>query len=105
MAAHVGGARLALPRWSSAPSLCPLPTAAPCCGPPSHSSSPLQLTDLWANDNQLGSLDEVEAALRSQRGSLSCVYLRGNPCAAAHDNKLRLKFALPQLEQLDDNPV
>lgn len=47
----------------------------------------------------------MEAALRSQRGSLSCVYLRGNPCAAAHDYKLRLKFALPQLEQLDDNPV
>lgn len=64
-----------------------------------------QLTDLWANDNQIESLDEVEGALRSQAGSLSCVYLRGNPCAAGHDYKLRMKFALPRLEQLDDNPV
>lgn len=64
-----------------------------------------QLTDLWANDNALESLDEVEEALRSQRPTLSCLYLRGNPCAAAHDYKLRMKFALPQLEQLDDNPV
>lgn len=65
----------------------------------------LQLTDLWANDNQIGSLDEVEAALKSQRGSMSCVYLRGNPCAAGTDYKLRMKFTLPRLEQLDDSPV
>lgn len=65
----------------------------------------LQLTDLWANDNQIESLDEVEAALASQQGSLSCVYLRANPCAAGTDYKLRLKFALPKLEQLDDTPV
>ncbi len=80
----------------------PLPSHAP---PPTPPRPTAQLTDLWANDNQLGSLDEVEEALRSQRGSLSCVYLRGNPCAAATDYKLRMKFALPQLEQLDDNPV
>lgn len=72
---------------------------------PPSSIPPLQLTDLWANDNAIGSLDEVEAALCSQRGSLSCVYLRGNPCAAGTDYKLRLKFALPRLEQLDDSPV
>lgn len=69
-----------------------------------HPHTP-QLTDLWANDNQIESLDEVEVALASQRGSLSCLYLRGNPCAAGTDYKLRLKFALPALEQLDDNPV
>jgi hypothetical protein len=76
--------------------LFPLLPAVPCR---------LQLTDLWANDNQIESLDEVEAALASQRGSLSCVYLRANPCAAGTDYKLRLKFALPKLEQLDDMPV
>lgn len=91
----------------------------PCCpcrcraAPPSTRVRPLlalpaclpQLTDLWANDNRIGSLDEVEAALASQRATLSCVYLRGNPCAAGTDYKLRLKFALPLLQQLDDAPV
>ncbi|KAI3430888.1 hypothetical protein D9Q98_009297 [Chlorella vulgaris] len=65
----------------------------------------LQLTDLWANDNAIESLDEVEAVLKSQTGSLSCVYLRGNPCAEAGGYKLRMKIALPKLEQLDDSPV
>jgi protein phosphatase 1 regulatory subunit 7 len=71
---------------------------------PTNPLSP-QLTDLWLNDNAIESLDEVEAALASQRPSLTCIYLRGNPCAAGTDYKLRLKFALPALQQLDDNPV
>ena len=65
----------------------------------------LQLTDLWANDNLIASLDEVEEALRSQRGSMTCVYLRGNPAAAGTDYKLRMTCALPLLEQLDDSPL
>lgn len=47
----------------------------------------------------------MEASLRAQAGSLTCVYLRGNPCAAGTDYRLRLKFALPRLQQLDDSPV
>lgn len=65
----------------------------------------MQLSDLWANDNQIESLDEVEEALRSQHKSMTCIYLRGNPCAASMSYKLRMKHALPRLEQLDDNPV
>ena len=87
------GQRRGPPQLGTAP---PLTVAARACP---------QLTDLWANDNKIDSLDDVEAALKSQRGSLSCLYLRGNPCAAGTDYKLRMKFALPQLEQLDDNPV
>ena len=81
--------------------------AAPVCVHPCSTLLPLslQLTDLWANDNLIESLDEVEAALKSQRGSLSCIYLRGNPCAAGTDYKLRMKFALPLLQQLDDGTV
>ena len=129
---------------------------------PTLASTHPQLTDLWANDNAIESLDEVEEALKSQRACLTCVYLRGNPCAAGArarlcafgerggacrlpaaacaphvhggsgccmllrtscsnrqllllptalallagtDYKLRMKFALPRLEQLDDMPV
>ena len=53
----------------------------------------------------IASLDEVEEALRSQRGSMTCVYLRGNPAAAGTDYKLRMTCALPLLEQLDDSPL
>ena len=65
----------------------------------------LQLTDLWLNDNQIESLDHVEEALQPQRGSLSCVYLRGNPCSEAPSYALRMRHLLPNLTQLDDNPV
>ncbi len=63
------------------------------------------LTDLWANDNQIEDLDEVEAALRTTAGSLETLYLRGNPCAADSKFKLRMLYLLPKLEQIDDNPV
>jgi protein phosphatase 1 regulatory subunit 7 len=64
-----------------------------------------KLTDLWANDNAVASLDGVEAALAPQRATLTCVYLRGNPAAAEPHYKLRLCHLLPKLEQLDDAPV
>lgn len=63
------------------------------------------LTDLWANENQIEDLDEVEAALKATAGCLETVYLRGNPCAADPKFKLRMLYLLPKLEQLDDNPV
>lgn len=47
----------------------------------------------------------MEAALAAQRPTLSCLYLKGNPCAAAPSYALRMRHLLPQLEQLDDNPV
>ena len=64
-----------------------------------------QLTDLWANDNQIGSLDDVESALAAQRPTLSCLYLKGNPCAGGNDYRLRMQHLMPQLEQLDDLPI
>ena len=70
-----------------------------------HSTDIVQLTDLWANDNQLPSLDDIEAALNHHKGTLTCVYLKGNPCVADTQYKLRMKFLLPKLEQLDDNPL
>lgn len=84
-----------------------LHTAHPCplAYAPTSQNNYGQLTDLWANDNQIESLDEVEAALKSQAGSLSCIYLRGNPCAEGQGYKLRMMHALPLLQQLDDNPV
>ena len=65
----------------------------------------MQLTDLWLNDNQIESLEEVEAALQPQRETLSCLYLKGNPAAAAPSYALRMRHLLPKLTQLDDNPV
>ena len=64
-----------------------------------------QLTDLWLNDNQIESLDEVEAALQAQRPTLTCIYLSGNPCAATPSYRLRMQHLFPQLEQLDDSPL
>lgn len=66
-----------------------------------------QLTDLWMNDNVIASLEDVAAGLAAQRGTLTCVYLRGNPCAeedpAAY--RERVRALLPRLEQLDDAPL
>jgi protein phosphatase 1 regulatory subunit 7 len=63
------------------------------------------LTDLWANDNAIGSMDEIEGVLKKIAKTLQVVYLRGNPCASDDKYKLRMLYLLPKLEQLDDNPV
>lgn len=68
-------------------------------------SSMSKLTDLWANDNAIESLDHVEEALRPVKSTLTTVYLQGNPCANETNYKLRMLYLLPSLEQLDDNPV
>ncbi|KAK2076804.1 hypothetical protein QBZ16_005030 [Prototheca wickerhamii] len=60
------------------------------------------LTDLWANDNQLESLEEVETVLQQYSQTLSCVYLSGNPCAGVQQYRRRVTALLPHLEQLDD---
>lgn len=67
-----------------------------------------QLTDLWMNDNAIPSLDDVAAGLQAQRDTLTCVYLRGNPCAeegGAAAYRERMRALLPRLEQLDDAPL
>lgn len=63
------------------------------------------LSDLWANDNAIISLDHVEDRLRPLRENLTCVYLQGNPCALETNYKLRMLHTLPKLEQLDDRPI
>jgi hypothetical protein len=64
-----------------------------------------KLTDLWANDNAIEDLDGVESALRPVRSTLTTLYLQGNPCAKDTNYKLRMLYLIPNLEQLDDNPV
>lgn len=63
------------------------------------------LTDVWANDNEMESLEEVERCLKPHAERLSCVYLHGCPCAVEQHYKLRMKHLLPKLEQLDDMPI
>jgi len=63
------------------------------------------LTDVWANDNGVESLEEVERCLKPHAERLSCVYLHGCPCAVEQHYKLRMKHLLPKLEQLDDMPI
>ena len=89
-----------------------------------------QLQDLWLNDNQIPSLDglaevrlqlllllpcccrwggacalqaaaEHSQALRSQRPTLTTIYLSGNPAAKESGYKQQLLALLPSLEQLD----
>lgn len=64
-----------------------------------------RLTDLWANDNLVTTMEQVEAALRPLRRTLDTVYFRGNPCSLDENYKLRMLYLLPNLQQLDDNPV
>lgn len=60
------------------------------------------LEDLWLNDNQIPSLDGLEASLASQRDTLTTVYLHGNPAAGDARYKERILELLPKLGQLDD---
>lgn len=54
--------------------LCPyLPCSS---GSMSALRSPSHKTDLWANDNEIETLDEVEAALEPLQSTLSCLYLK-----------------------------
>ena len=46
-------------------------------------------TDLWANDNQIENLDEVEAALRPFQPTLSCLYLKVRQACTIHGSWLQ----------------
>jgi len=43
---------------------------------------PYRLEDLWLNDNQIPSLDGIEAALAGSREKLTTIYLERNPCVS-----------------------
>jgi protein phosphatase 1 regulatory subunit 7 len=62
------------------------------------------ITDVWANNNLIDDFDEVENELIQVKDTLSVLYLAGNPFVERHHTsyKLRMKHALPKLEQLDD---
>lgn len=64
-----------------------------------------QLTDLWVNDNEIESLDEVEESLAAVKDTLTCLYLSNNPAAQVNAYKLRVLAAAPKLEQLDGNVI
>ena len=67
------------------------------------------LRDLWLNDNQLPTLDSIEAPARAGTlgSTVTCLYINGNPATAqnAGDVRSRLLAAFPKLEQLDDSMV
>jgi protein phosphatase 1 regulatory subunit 7 len=73
-------------RIESLPPLAPLP----------------RLTDLWLNDNRIGSLEAALHSLAAVRGSLTCLYLAGNPAADVPGYRAVVRGQLPALEQLDD---
>lgn len=62
------------------------------------------LTDLWANNNCIENLDEVERELQMLKDSLQVLYLNNNPFMENQGQayKLRMVHVLPNLEQLDD---
>lgn len=64
-----------------------------------------KLKDLWLNDNSIDSLDSLEQDLESQRDSLTCIYLAGNPAATklAEEYTPLLKRILPNIEQIDSD--
>ncbi len=67
-----------------------------------HISGPLDvvgftaLADLWLNNN---AIERVTIDARMTR--LSCVYMEGNPAAAAPDYRTRMVAMVPSLTQLD----
>ena len=67
------------------------------------------LRDLWLNDNQIATLDEIEAPARiaALGSSLTCLYINGNPATSkdAENVKSRMLAAFSKLEQLDDAMV
>ena len=67
------------------------------------------LRDLWLNNNQISSLDNIEGAARAGNlgGSLTCLYINGNPATAQSTEAVRSRMlaAFPKLEQLDDSMV
>ena len=73
-----------------------------------HGLEDLQsLRDLWLNDNQIATLDDIEAAARagSLSSTLTCLYITGNPATSQNNNDVRSRIltAFPKLEQLDDS--
>ena len=58
------------------------------------------LEELWINNNQLNNFNDIESQLKAN-DKLSCLYLEGNPLAADTQFRLKIKLALPQLQQLD----
>lgn len=61
-----------------------------------------RLEDLWLNDNQISDLPEIAPALAPAAGSLTTVYLKGNPAAGDPGYREFMLRLLPKLTQLDD---
>jgi protein phosphatase 1 regulatory subunit 7 len=61
-----------------------------------------KLEELWAANNQLSSLDEIERQLSDKR-ELITVYFEGNPLQRRDEVHYRrkVKLVLPQVLQLD----
>jgi protein phosphatase 1 regulatory subunit 7 len=66
-----------------------------------------KLKDLWVNDNAIDSLEHLDEDLSTQKRSLTCIYLTGNPGVADLGDKYRATIIamLPLLEQLDADMI
>lgn len=67
-----------------------------------------KLEDLWANNNQLSSFDEIEKELGGRRAEdgdelVKTVYFEGNPLHRQNEvlYKVKVRMALPEIEQID----
>lgn len=49
-----------------------------------------RLEDLWLNDNQITSLDNIAEAVAGSRENLTTIYLERNPCVCTYTSSLSL---------------
>ena len=67
------------------------------------------MRDLWLNDNQIATLEDIEAIARAAAlsNTITCLYINSNPatCQNNADVRSRILAAFPSLEQLDDSMV
>ncbi|XP_042456698.1 protein phosphatase 1 regulatory inhibitor subunit PPP1R7 homolog isoform X3 [Zingiber officinale] len=62
-----------------------------------------RLEDLWLNDNQIASLEDIDLAVSGSREKLTTIYLERNPCASLPNYSSTLRQIFPNLQQIDSD--
>ncbi|OMO58242.1 Leucine rich repeat 4 [Corchorus olitorius] len=62
-----------------------------------------RLEDLWLNDNQIESLENIAEAVAGSREKLTTIYLENNPCAKSSNYSATLRQIFPNIEQIDSD--
>ncbi|KAK8543205.1 hypothetical protein V6N13_136264 [Hibiscus sabdariffa] len=62
-----------------------------------------RLEDLWLNDNQIESLENIAEAVSGSREKLTTIYLENNPCAKSPNYQATLRQMFHNIEQIDSN--